>query len=554
MAFLHVTKGSQAGASIELKNEQNYTVSSNLDYSDVYLFSEIEYSFNLVINEFGVVFSNIHGVSLKDQKNELIVPDELYLFDTVLSFFTHEIILTQQDSIPAKYSPDLDGFLENISDNSEAELEFDDLNDSATERKIVQKLDIFARKIIKYSVSQYFIFKRKLGQAFYPVFTLISLLPLLLIVTVFVVHKDNQNNRMVQMRMNIIEAKQHVQKIILNLPADTYGSITVSYEKSYFVIKGVLPNDAALKYLKKVLSKVKHSNIVYHIILFSDIKEITLAICKNNNIMNPAVNISDNFGFTISIQGIANSIDDINNAEIELHNKFSNLQQVDTSQIYMVSDLENYWNNLPHGLKQQVIVTYDLEEGLITLTGVASKDELVVLQQYIKNFNAKYAPLIKINANVKDVINTLPFSVKEVFIGTNVSWLVTNDGSVIYPGGSYKGVTVLSITPTAIKFRTSFIFSVPINELIALDNMPSANYDSSDDNTCGRDCIIKEEFSKENNIIIKEKKQLIELNKIIKLSKESELNTSLADTINNLKADIETKEHEINYYKQEKHD
>lgn len=548
MAFLHVVRGPQSGASIELENNTNYKISSDLNNSDVYLSSEVIYSFDVLINDLGVIFNNISGVEPKTATNEPLQPGKLYMFDFDLIFLGHKITFNEKNQIISKLSNRANNdFLDSIDINEK---------DENTEKVIpqystLQKIVTLSGTTLGFLFSKYISLKKRLGKLFYLVLGLVGFCIFMIIISAFLIHKEHQNNLFAKAQMNLIESKHQIQKMILALPADTYGSITVSYEKNHFVIKGVLPNNAALKYLKKYLHPIKNVAIIYHILLFSEIKDVTLAVCKENNLMNPSVNINDNFGFTLSILGIINSVDDINNAEIELHGKFNDLQQIDTSKVYLVSDLQSYWGSLPDLIRQQVTINYDFAAGIISLSGVLSKDELVTVQQYIKAFNTKYAPVIKVVSTVKDVVNTLPFSIKEVFIGSNISWLVTNDGGVIYEGGSYKGVTVLSITTKNIKFRTSFIFTVPVNELMAEENPHNNGHNIASDVGCGRDCVINQEFIKESDILAREKTQLVELHKIIGSTKDSGLKSSLSDTINNLRTDIETREHEMNYYQQE---
>lgn len=545
MAFLHVISGPQSGASIELEENKQYKVSSDLNDSDIYLSSDQIFSFNIQINELGLTFSNIFGVDLKKVNNkELIQSEKLYLFTLEVFFLNHKITLSEKERLATEH---LALSKSALFDNTD--LDEDTPSIAQPDYTILQKLIILAGSVIGFSFSKYKSLKKRLGKAFYLLLALIGFSFVMVIISAFLVHNERQNNRIAEAQMNIMESKRAIQKIILNLPADTYSSITVNYERTRFVIKGVLPDNESLKYLKQSLHKIKNVSIVYHVLLFSAIKDITLAVCKENNIINPMVNINDNFGFTISILGTVNSLDDVNNAEIELHGKFNELQQIDTSKVYVISDIQNYWNNLPTDIQQQITINYNLQDGIINLTGVLSKDQLVTLQQYISTFNVKYTPVIKVISKVRDVVNTLPFGVKEVFVG-NISWIVTNDGSVIYPGGSYKGVTVAAITARSITFRTSFVFTVPVNELIEEENSQASGHSIASDVGCGRDCLINQEFIKESDILTREKMQLLELHKIVGTTKDSNLNSSLHDTIDNLKTDIETKEHEMKYYKQ----
>jgi hypothetical protein len=101
-----------------------------------------------------------------------------------------------------------------------------------------------------------------------------------------------------------------------------------------------------------------------------------------------------------------------------------------------------------------------------------------------------------------------------------------------------------------ITFRGNFIFTVPVNELIEEENSHPREHNIASDVGCGRNCLINQEFIQESSIIAREKTQLVELHKIVGASKEKALNASLLDTINNLKADLEAREHEMKYYRQ----
>ena len=471
MAFLHVITGQQRGASIQLDNDKSYTVSSNLTASDIFIAANTDYSFNVSVNDLGVTFKSIHGKILDASNNNLVQDGKLYFFESKIKF--SEVVIAF--SLEAK-----NYFTQNKTENElsdvDVDISEDEIEDQAAEKT---NLNITTKIVVVFGVTLRFLFnlllrlKDKLGKAFYPSMSLFLIMLIAIGTTFYLLSVERHQESLEYRKIAIADSRKKVEKTLLNLTQDNYRGITVGYENNDVVIKGILPDIDSFNSLKKILNKIKNIHLKYKVKLFSQIETTALHSCEINGIINAKVTMDQNWGLTIFVSGIAKSGDDINNLEIDLHNQFPDLEQIDTSRVFVASDIENYWSNLATQMKQQFSPDYAFNRGIVYLNGVLSQENLIVLNSAVNDFNQKYLNVVKAIPNVTDVVNTLSFGVKEVFIGDSTSWIVTNDGHVLFVGGSYKGVTLLKINPEVLTFRTNFDFSVPIDELINSINRES---------------------------------------------------------------------------------
>jgi len=463
MAFLHVISGPQSGALIQLEKNKLYTVSSDVNGGDIFISADVDYSFDFSINDLGIIFSKVNGKILFADDRSALTEDKLYLFDCAIKFSKVAIVF----SLNSK----------NVGTNNQKEQDWQDLGEDVDDEagansaqkpdsNLLIQLMVILGITLRFLLDKLILLKARLGKAFYPAIAMFLLVMISSVIIMYLFSVEKHRESLEYAREKVVDSRKSVEKILINLPQDDYRGIAVSYEKDDIVIKGILPDIEALNSLKKILSKVKNVHLVYKVVLFSQVEKNTLNSCRANNIIGAKVTIDQNSGLTVFVSGIAGTNDDINNLEIELHNEFPDLEQIDTSRIFVESEIENYWTNLLLQMKQQVAVNYNFDKGVVYLNGVLSKDNLITLNNAVNEFNQKYLNVVKAVPSVTDVVSTLSFGIKEVFINNNSSWLVTNDGHVLFEGGAYKGVTLLKIDPDVLTFRSNFDFAIPMDELM----------------------------------------------------------------------------------------
>lgn len=460
--YLHVIKGSQQGAKIKINKNTTYRISSSLEDGDIYLMGDGDFAFSVKYNDIGVELFEIGNLDINAINGERVEENKLYFFDLDVIFQGIQLRFSDREHLN---SDDIIEPLE-LDTGTEAVTNQSHVAKLSLGQKISQRLSLFLGHFIGYVIAQLSYWQKRLGKYFYFLLGVIGLFLILVIFIGIMLREEHKHERVIKFDRTKIEQKHEVSNVMLSLPDNIYGGLVVTNLNNGVLIKGILPNKASYDYLVSKLSLIKGIKIKYNIVLFPQMVSSILEICKQNNIMRASAQIIDSNGVGLALSGIANDMDSINNTQIEIGNKFGQFEEIDTSKIYLVGDLNNYWSSLSNDIKSQITFQNDFAKGIITISGATSKNNLLILQKYIDKFNLKYQPVVTAVSSVEDIVATMPFWIKEVYIGPNISWIVTNDGAILYEGGTYDGVTLLSINSQYLKFRSKFVFIIPMDELI----------------------------------------------------------------------------------------
>lgn len=563
--YFHVISGPQAGSFLELIEGTEYSVSNNYDVSDIYLESNVEFYFELVIEDrklkFEAVSENIiigtdiiksdfyYELPLALSANDilLIISDEATLSnERVKQYLTeHNTLLNNKISVSSG------GYVED-SNNEITGVDCEAVNDFSSSLNRANKYRRYMNKVKFVSSTYYKYFKSKLVHywaSFRARFGMWSYLIVgsilsMVLVVIIVLQQFRSQSMADDMALDSISTSQAIQSVIVKLPGK-YANLKLSKINDKFLISGVVNQESDLTGLGSYF-KPWNKVIKFQILSFSNIKNQIIQILMANQIMVPNVTFHNNLG-TIAIWGISNSNKNLDDVAIAISNQYPMLGDIDNSKVYLTSDLDKEVNNLvANNGNLQINITNDLINGNISLTGYVTEDTKRSIESGVKLFNQKFNGVVKITVKLQDVLDAIPFKISAVYNGSQ-PWIETDNGVRVYIGGTYQGVSLIAIDDDKITLRKNVTFTISLDQLLASDVGGVGKSVTTD--CCSRESIIKAEKSKEQGIIKQEEQQLHDLQIILPTIKDQKSKQSFINTINNLNQDLEYRKRATIYYK-----
>ncbi|MFN8770321.1 MAG: hypothetical protein ACK5Z5_00585 [Neisseriaceae bacterium] len=560
--FLHVVTGKQSGSFIELSPGNSYIISSDYQEADIYLDTDTKFNLKLSVDIDQVNFNDYIGnISLKSGTIELNRPYQMPLalnIDGVWVIFSQdeeitplqidELILTpDKASDPVLDSADLEYAIANPDLTADAD-KIDEFNSqiNATQNlkitlyKYWDKFLRYSNIAFKKSLQYWKIFNQKFGIWSYIITgsVLVLLLAFIIIIYQFRSQSISDNNQ-----LNSIYIEQSIKEELAKLPKK-YANLKCSKAENKFLISGIVVGNydsgELSSHFKPWLPRIK-----FQVLEFDTVKKNILKILADNQVVVPKVGFNDNLD-TISVSGIIGNGKSFDDIAIAISNQYPMLGDMDTSKIYLASDIDSQIDNLVKSITNQIDIQKDYTKGIINFNGYLTTDQQIQVESKIAIFNKVHSGVVKIASNFQNILKALPFAINEVYTG-NTPWLATDDGVKLYLGGTYKGITLLSIDKDKITFKGKSTFVILLNQLLSSD-LGSQSVVAADSGCCDRVSILRQEYTKKLKVISDEQKQLKDLQKILSATKDVELKKSLNNTINNLTQDLEFRKKELAYY------
>ncbi|HID8404685.1 TPA: hypothetical protein ACXIJH_005044 [Serratia marcescens] len=100
-----------------------------------------------------------------------------------------------------------------------------------------------------------------------------------------------------------------------------------------------------------------------------------------------------------------------------------------------------------------------VKNGEVVIVGKVSKEENNKIINVIKKLNDSYENKIPIYVKTDLIIDKIPFKIQQI-VNKMPKFIVTNDGTVIFVGETYQGMTLLSIEDKAVVFSGEQIIKV----------------------------------------------------------------------------------------------
>lgn len=534
--YFHVINGTHQGAELTLELNKNYTVANNLN-ADIYLEQTQDISFafqilegnNLILTDTNVDLKNLSTNKNIDVNNPINTPLFISVNDTIIA-----ISPNPNQELPENVLDCLNQTTEDINGINGDEQQFvEDIQHARHYTQFKLKFNKFLKATTSAITLLWHNLYTKYGKKLY---IAIGVLLIIIATVIFSIHELNLEQATENTNSSSILNKDLFNKKLATLPS-IYANLKSKTFHNSIILYGVLENRNQLTTLTGLLKGFHYTN---KILIFSEMKNTISGLLAQWHILHPNITYSPNNGIVIS--GITDNLENVNNFEIDMVNKFNNYNNVDVDNIYLSKDIDDFLTKITSGLSEQISVNTNYTQGIININGYLSQTQESILVTQVNTFNQQHNNVVTIKLNLQQIDKAIPFAVKEVYTGDS-PWLVTDNGTKLYVGGVYNGVTIVSIQPSKIVFKGKFLFTIPLNDLINLNN---SHGDVAVNSNCNqRGCILQQEKSKELQVIAKEQKQLQDLQLILQNNHNPKLAEALSDTINNISNDLTSRQKEL---------
>ncbi len=351
-------------------------------------------------------------------------------------------------------------------------------------------------------------------------------------------------------KINAIQTKEQdiltvINRLYQNLPRQ-YSNLTITRNANgVFILAGLVANKNDFDYILNYFSAYEQKYIKINLLVISEAVANINGILIENNLSNLVARY-DRINQRIAISGVMDGLARLDDIEIEINNKFSQVGDVDTSQVYDLSQVTTDFNkNIVSNFANILTINSEFMRESVEITGYLSQDDLLKLNSYIAEFLQKY-PQFKIHTDIKDISQALPFKIYAIYTG-NPSFIVTDTGYKIFVGGSFKAFRLVSIGAGRVVFLGKFPIILPFEQIAnsSATFVPGKN-DNKPQTT--REKIIYNELSTESADLETEESQLDYLNNMRGSVKDQKFSGFINQQIDNLQQDIELKKHEIANY------
>ena len=550
MFYLHIISGQQKGSSVELVKDSTYTIANNFD-SDIYLKVDQNFECAIQITEDGIIFkqldgmikvnhelANIHEVYFRPLfcdvgEAQFIINNAKEISEEEIALLTDIIGKFSQDA-PIKDLPTgAINLLANLAEEVNPDVA---LNSAEGTRRKVSLACLF---------KPFAALRARLGVYFYIASGLVLLLIIGLMAIFFQFNLQNKESMQQERQIN---SQKSLQQILLKLPSK-FANLKVTPDKGKYVILGILGSESDVQTLKKSLQPVINK-IEFKVICFSQIRSKLQEMLASANLLNSDIWF-DEGSDSVDLKGLAISDEDLNNLEISISSLYPQIGQINTTRVFLQNDLEKDLNGFlsSNGLAQRIQVEKNYANGSIILSGFMPENDMDELITKLQPLNQKYKGVEQISLNIQDILKAVPFRIVAVYSG-NPAWLLTDDGQHITVGGSYKGVTLISIDAQKIVLKNRVPLIILLSDLLNDNQCTVQEHKTAKPQ--GRKAILEEEQARESDIISREREQVAALQTINKTVFDLKLHKSLELTLNNIQEDLAMREHDYQTSRGEK--
>lgn len=511
--YLKIFNGERAGAQLELISTKTYNIGSSIDSDIIIPELPVDYFLTIHWQELDnqcIIKENIAGVATSYPDNNklseasLVVPIFLKILEVIIEISPE----SEFNTLPT----------ENIVDRVEDEelIKF--------EKEIIKP-----RQAENYKYYDFILKYIKINKSKTYIFGAIALL--LLGLGVFTILSTvNHNTRKEKANINqVIKFQfQHLSK--------QFGGLKLrSLQNGNYEIYGIMENESDKKYLQNAFTKVQDQLLI-------NVIDVQTAIMQVNKILRtykqPYLHVSYNYiNKQIIINGFVSDISQINDILIDVTNQLPMVFDLDTSAIYSISDISNEFQNIVNDLQINTMTTISFEWGKsqILVNGYLTKEDYARLQEAIEPIIQKYQQNITVLYDIKNIITAIPFTIADIYTGSP-AYVQTDDGTKLFEGSTYKGVTLKSINSSQVVFQGKFPIIIKINDT-------PLNFEKSSSVAApkSRASILSQELEQSIKITQDESYEISQLSKLAK-NADQKLKAIIDEQIKNLSTDLEARQ------------
>ncbi len=520
-----ILEGNHTGASIDLDENQRYLAANDYNH-DIYLpiESENKISFAFTIHNDKIIISEVVN-DIYCNNGKLLINEEyalpLFLESHKLKFVIHDnkeqinnwVAVTNKEAVINELI-DTETILQHMLPDNAV---------SKPKNKIISKIKDYIKqkqKIVLLFILSFFI---------------------LIVLIIGLIKYSNFTTKLQLEQTTTSNLNQSIKKQFISLPSKYFGLKLLNNNNKY-TLSGIVDNAEDLNFLKNHFAKYL-SQIEFSVLQSDNAIEKVSQILINHQLKTIKVNF-DSINQQICLSGIINGLSEINDIELDISNQLPELNNLNTSKIFQKYDIEKDLDKIiDNKLSPRLTINKDWNLNIISISGFLTNEESKQIGDSLKELTTKYQDVFKINLNIKDALNIIPFNISQVYTG-NPQFLVTSSGEKVFVGGEIAGFKIASIDQNKIVFSGKFPVIIPLDK-ITTNNNSSKNNMPSDLN---QKEIIKNEQQQELDYLNKEKKYLEELTKLKAHTTDIQLIKFIDEHINNLKQDIAGKEKELEYY------
>jgi hypothetical protein len=559
MIILKIFNGTMIDAQFNLDLGIDLSVSNSYN-SDIYIDNNNENLelFNINITNDNIVFKDC--INLFDNGDNQIIDDYPYELPLFFKFGDIKIgigkidelvswELAKQDEV---HNLMIDENIEPIHDNNVSR----DLEENLQPKLFNKIKDKFQEKstILIKLIKEKVIYLYKIYPKYFHIGG--AVLFIIFILSIYLYNSHINSNKELYSEKKYEKNIIGLKKNFADLPSK-YMDLSLQNSSKGYLICGLVEQQKDISYLKNRFDD--YTDIVTYNLSTVDvaIDKINLVL-KDANIYNIKIQY-DKDTQNIIVSGIANSgLGKINDAQVNLENYLPCISNIDFSNVFdgkqIVQDITSETAKISSILK----VVPNLNNGEIIISGYLTAKQLNELNELIIRFNNKYKNSVKFVSQVKDALSALPFKIYTIYTG-DPAYLVTDDNRKVYVGGQISGFKLVSINQSKIVFSGLYNLEIPIDALMdnnnVTDNQNLTNSLEQKTNRKGNTSlqnheVINEEFQTLQLAIESEQEQLKSINNYKKNIKDPNLSNFLSNQSEQLKKDIDDKQHELDYYTQ----
>ena len=264
---------------------------------------------------------------------------------------------------------------------------------------------------------------------------------------------------------NTLTSLQEIKQIEVNLPTQFSNLKFITNQSDLVVIMGVVKDQADINYLKEKFSKFS-ALIDFKILTANQALSQLTNILKSRNLVL-VTPFFDEKTYRIRIVGFVDSLDVINDIELDINLHLPQISDMDTAQVYAIPSIDHEFDEMLEKNKftTRLKLTKSYETKTVYIDGYLSANEINTLKTNCDSIESHYPDLLKIVVNVKDALASLPYRIVAVSTGGLPSFM-TETGQKIFEGTEVDGIRVDKITPTQIVFSGRFSLILKLDDAL----------------------------------------------------------------------------------------
>ena len=467
-------------STITIELGSKYVISNDFD-GDVFLNIDNDIHLTVSYSDDGVLFEGATDVSCSlIGKSDTLSDNTSYTPPILFSIYDHSIgICESEDEFEKLLNTEDD--LDDIDDIDDIdELDFDEEEKKTTPDDTVKEGDdtkgsskntngnLSRIKSVYNNIKNRFLKLPKMYR--YIILSITSIIILLIIILpilIIVMHHSEKNDKNMKLALighsdKFFTIRKKIQDIITKLPDNYHIRLESGSLKGTFSLSGVVLSRKDIRFIHKRF--IKYNKLIeYNIVIFRNIIDLVREILIKHNLDNMTIRFDKPSG-RIRLFGVVHSMDLLYNAEIDISDTLS-LDDINVDSVFLDSEVSKQLHNIVEQPEyvEKISLIENYANRICYIRGYLSNKELDQFNRELVLLKDKFAVALKIVEDIKDRSKLLPFKIS-VINTSSTPYIVTTNGVTLYPGGTYMGITLISITNNKIIFKGLITIAISLSD------------------------------------------------------------------------------------------